>query len=439
MKQSRRSTDAAIVLSSRVAMLALNFAAGVVTARAFTPEARGEYGLFVTVASFVTVFTSLGLAEAIVYFENRGEADVRRAITSALLGAGLAALATAGISVWLIPWLTRNYFAGGGTLLGVLALGAGVATVLQQNSAAHYHAQRRFLQLSLVILIRPACFLVALLWVWWADAGLMAAAVLYLITAVLGGLVTFLPFARFVAPSSLDRQYLRRLFGFSVKSYANVAVNQLNYRIDMLLVGYLLADLGEVAAYSIAASLASLIWAIPDSYGQVIYPRLAAHETERARTQEAVQGVRYVLMPVLAGAGLLWLGAPFLVPWIFGAAYAGAADLIRLLLPGILAMSMSKILMRYFASRNRHQLNTYWIVLAVFTNAASNWLLIPRLGVAGAAVSASIAWIVLGAGLAGAFLATAGMQRSDWAGFPARDLRLFWRTGSDAIRSRIGR
>lgn len=419
-------------------MLTLNFGAGVVTARAFTPEARGEYGLFVTVASFVTVFTSLGLAEAIVYFENRGEADARRAVTSAFFGACIAALVTAGVAVWLVPWLTRNYFPEGGTPLSVLALAAGSATVLQQNAAGHYHAQRRFLQLSIVSLVRPALFTLSLLWVWWTDSGLMYAAVLFLITAILGALVTFLPFARLVSLSTLNRSYLRRLFGFSAKSYANVAVNQLNYRVDMLLVGYLLADFGDVAAYSIAASLASLIWAIPDSYGQVIYPRLAAHTDERHRTNEAVQGVRYVMLPVVAGAGFLWLAAPFMVPWIFGIAYVEAAGLIRLLLPGILAMSVSKILMRYFASRNRHQLNTYWIVLAVIANALSNWFLIPRIGVSGAAVSASIAWTLLAGGLAIMFFRTADIRHSDWAGFPARDLKLLWRMGCEAIRSRYG-
>lgn len=438
MKQGRRSTDAAIVVSSRFLLLGLNFGAGVVTARAFSPEARGEYGLFVTVSSFVTVFMSFGLSEAIVYFENRGEADVRRATTSVVLAVAVAVALTALASIWLIPWLAANYFPTGGAVLGALALSAGLATVVQHNSAAHYHAQRRFLRLSALMVVRPVVFMAALLWIWWTDAGLMAAATMFLATACLGGLVTFLPLARYVAPSSLNRAYLRSLVGFSAKSYANVAVNQLNYRIDMLLVGYLLVDLAAVASYSIAASLAALIWVIPDAYGQVIYPRLSAQEDERARTHEAVQGIRYVLMPVLAGAAFLWFGGPFLVPWIFGAAYASAADLIRLLLPGILAMSVSKILMRYFQSRNRHQLNTYWIVIAVLVNVAANWTLIPRYGASGAALSASLAWVVLAAGLSASFLAVAGMRRSDWSDFPMRDLRLFWRTGAGFVRSRIG-
>ena len=437
MKESRRSTDAAIVLSSRVGMLALTFGAGVVTARAFTPEARGEYGLFVTVASFVTVFSSLGLAEAIVYFENRGEADARRAITSAVLGVGIATVVTAVASAWLVPWLSTHYFPDSGSLVAALALASGVAVVLQQNVAAHLHAQRRFLQLSFVSIVRPAVFMVALLWVWWTNAGMKETAILFLFAAILGAAATVLPFARSIAPSSLDRGYARRLFGFGVKSYANAAVNQLNYRIDMLLVGYLLADLAQVAAYSIAASLAALVWVLPDSYGQVIYPRLAAHDTERGRTFEAVRAIRFVLLPVLIGVALLGLLGPFLVVGVFGPAYATAADLVRLLLPGIVAMSVSKILTRYFASRNLHQFNTYWIVMAVAVNAAANWILIPRLGVSGAAIAASVAWVSLLLGLGSSFWATAGMCRADWARFPVRDLTILRRAVSEAIRSRM--
>lgn len=434
----RRSVEAAIVLASQIGTLGLSFVTGVITARIFTPEVRGEYGMFVTVVAFASVLTTFGLPEAIVYFHRRAEANRDRVATSIALSIACA-LGLLLLAFPLAPWLAERFLPTGGVELVGVAFAASVSTVLLRSSTAFLQARHRFVRSGLCNLLRPGTFTLALVWVWISGLGLVAAGWLYLATATLAALVAYAPLVRWLRPSSLEPRYLANLLRFSVKSYAQAIVNQLNYRVDMFIVAYLVGDFAEVAFYHVAAGLAGLLWVVPDSYGQVIYPRLAACEDERERTRETVAGLRYVFAVVVVGAVAVALLAPRLVPLLFGADYAAATPLLVVLLPGVVAMAACKILTRYFMSRNRHQLNSLWILVAVGVDAVANVLLIPRVGILGASLAATLAYLSMTFGLFGAFLATAELRREDLRDFPGREAHLALATLRSALARLRGR
>jgi O-antigen/teichoic acid export membrane protein len=423
----------ATVLAAQMVTLALNFAVGVLAARIFTPELRGEWGMFVTAVSFVTVFTTLGLPEALVYFHRQGQADRGRAVTSVALGAMLSALIAVLAATLLVQPLAAGYFPTGGVALVWASFAAGAALVVLRNSTAFLQARHRFLAAGLCNLVLPAGVTTALVAVWYFDLALLDAGRLYVVATLVAAVVAFAPLVRWLDPRSLDVAYVKGLLRFSLKSYSQAIANQLNYRLDMFVVAYLVGSLAEVAYYHVAAGVAALLWVVPDSYGQVIYPRLAAYSNERDRTAETVMALRVVFAVVACAAVCVGLVAPWFIPLVFGDAYETSADLLLLLLPGVVAISLSKILTRYFVSRNRHQLNTYCIAVAIGVDVSTNAVLLPRLGIYGAPISASIAYVVMAAALSFVFIRTGDLRREDWAGFPGREIRL----GVEMLRSRM--
>src|SRR5256712_13444209 len=60
---------------------------------------------------------------------------------------------------------------------------------------------------------------------------------------------------------------------------------------------------------------------------------------------------------------------------------------MRLMLPGIVMISLYMILTRNFTSRNRQEINIAAAATALGINVGLNWVLIPRWGIAGAAIS----------------------------------------------------
>jgi O-antigen/teichoic acid export membrane protein len=63
-----------------------------------------------------------------------------------------------------------------------------------------------------------------------------------------------------------------------------------------------------------------------------------------------------------------------------------------MMLPGIIMISLYQILTRNFTSRNRQQVNIVAAAIALGVNTTMNLLLIPRLGILGAAVSTAVSY-----------------------------------------------
>jgi O-antigen/teichoic acid export membrane protein len=418
--------------------MGLTFAAGIATARMFTTELRGEYAMLATIASFVATFASLGFPEAIVYFFRRGEAEAARTLsTIAVFSLAVAALVLAAAPL-LAPWIAETYLPVGGEAVAWAALAAGVCAILQRSCLAYEQAIHAFVKTGLAWLLQPAAFLVALTaihlseadfrWVglWFAGSWAFAAAVL------------FLPILRHFRLRSLDRTQVRDMVRFSLKSHANVAMNQLSYRLDMFVVAYLVPDLGQLAFYHVAASLAGLIWLFPDTYGVALYPRLTGAKSPRERTRQVTEALRRVGLVSLAAAAGLALVAGWLVPLLFGEPYAASVLPMLVLLPGVVLMAGSKILSRQLLSENRHQWSAVCSLGGVAVNVAANWILVPRFGVEGAAWAATIAYTATSLGMLAAALPGWQPTREDWAGFPSRELTLLRRMARDAL-SRLPR
>ncbi len=96
---------------------------------------------------------------------------------------------------------------------------------------------------------------------------------------------------------------------------------------------------------------------------------------------------------LLLAAPLLWLGAWLLLPRVLGPAYAASVPLIGLLLPGVLLFGGASALSAYFTNHaGQPQVPAQVAALSLAVNAGLSLALVPGLGMAGAAVAASVSY-----------------------------------------------
>ena len=88
---------------------------------------------------------------------------------------------------------------------------------------------------------------------------------------------------------------------------------------------------------------------------------------------------------------LALLAVPF-IRLFFGAAYLDAVTPLLFLLPGIILGSLSRVLANDIAARGRPELNMYTALIVIIVNIICNLLLIPAMGIAGAALATTIAY-----------------------------------------------
>lgn len=433
-----RSTphDAVFLLLARILAMGVAFAAGVATARMFPTGLRGEYAMLATIATFVSTFASLGFPESVIYFFRRSEAAVPRTVTTIALFNFVVALLVLAAAPLLAPWIAETYLPEGGEAVAWAALAAGVCAIVQRSSLAYQQAIHAFVRTGLIWLLQPTAFLFALGAIHAGDLGFRWVGLWFAASWALAAALAFLPLLPAMRLGSLDRAHFRDVLRFSLKSHANVAMNQLNYRLDMFVVAYLVPDLGQLAFYHVAASLAGLIWLLPDTYGIALYPRLAGGADARERTRQVIEALRLVGLVSLAAAAALAGIAGWGIPLLFGEPYAASVRPVLVLLPGVVCMGATKILSRQLLAENRHQWSAVCSLAGVVVNVAANWVLVPRFGVVGAAGAATIAYVVTSLGMVAATVPGWQTAREDWAAFPSRETKALLGMARGALRRR---
>ncbi|HQU72819.1 MAG TPA: oligosaccharide flippase family protein [Calditrichia bacterium] len=345
--------------------------------------------------------TNLGMESAILFFVSRGKPAFKDFLSSnwinsiviyggSLLAGGL--LLAAGLKDWLFDTAEQQFLPE--QLLPVIAWLI-FAAVVHEYGGNIWLGQQRFRSYNLNILIRPFLYLSVLLGLFFTER-------LSVVTVLLGyGLAWLLPGA-WIWLKTLPHlswrwgwDITRETLKYGIPMMGSRFLDFLIYRLDLLLIAWFLTQ-REVAWYYLAVMIAERLLYLNKATQIVIVPAGAHSQGQQEKTPLIT---RVNLLFVLGGAVLMALILPPLVPHLFGDGYQGMNLPLLLLLPGIAALSVSRVLAADFAARG---LPGYTVRIAAANMVLSlilNLMLIPRMGVAGAAISSTLA-----------YLATAGLS-----------------------------
>lgn len=236
-----------------------------------------------------------------------------------------------------------------------------------------------------------ALLVLTLVWVCRLHGGLTAALLTTSLTPLVLaiGCVWELRGIATLRPRYISVELLRRSLGFGLlTSLANFAI-LLTYRANQAILGYL-GTAEEIGIFVVALGLAERLRVLPNAITTAFLPRLA---NEFAQRRDQVPRVyRYTLLITLLGAlGAAVLGAPAIVV-LFGREFIGAIMPFLLLLPGVVMLAGDSVLSSALLARGKpkYAMWTSWFTLAA--SIVLNLLLIPPLGIAGAALASTVAY-----------------------------------------------
>ena len=227
-----------------------------------------------------------------------------------------------------------------------------------------------------------------------AVVGFAAAA---LITAAVGALLLSRRDSAAEQPPSGGR--LREAFRFGLLAWGGNLLQQLNYRFDVLILGAY-ATTADVGVYSVALTLTGVAWVLPHGLQMVIFPRTASldaatdsGELSQAESDAAVtRGVRHSVL-LLVPAGLIVAALLGIVPLIYGSSFDQTVGLGFVLLPGVLALGVGKVLASVVAGRGGVRYNLYNSAVVAAVTLALYFTLIPAYHDWGAAIASSISYL----------------------------------------------
>jgi O-antigen/teichoic acid export membrane protein len=373
--------------------LAANAAAagGVILARAVGPAVRGEYAAVVSWFGIALMLGEIGQPAAICFYVAQDPGRARDYVATSramMLVTGMLAL---GVGVLLAPMLAHGH----PDLAAAYRIAfAGLIVALVGDSYT-FALQARDLHIWNKVRTSQPAFSVVGIGVLWLFRWLsLDTAIAMLITTLLIelGWAYRACFRTGLASGQMRADLVRPLAVYGAAQIVSVAPAAVNIYLDQLVLSQMVpaVDLGH---YAIAASMTLLPLPLVSAIGYVAFPRLAAQSVITQRSHRLQQ------MAVLASAGLaagmlipLATAAYWLVPLVFGLAYRGAVPLLWILTPGGIFLACGQVVGDLLRGRKQQMVVARSQGLAAIFTVVLLFVLVPFLGVAGAAIASTVAY-----------------------------------------------
>lgn len=388
-------------LARQVVGLALALVQVALLARLLGPAGNGDLNLALVFGTLLVTSFNLGLPAANCYFIARGALSLDQALRTNLgLGLGLAAGTGVLGAIALASPLAAYFHVTDPTpfwlvlaLVYPLQLLVTLATSVLQGGLAFGRANQALLVGSVATLALTVLFV----WIlaWGIPGALGAAAGGQLLALAVAVIAIRRHPDRHAGPEAfVPRRYLRESLAYAFQVHVSNVVTYLNYRIDFLMVAYFCGPL-QAGIYAVSLQIAERLWLLSQASSSVILPLLSSlGEQESLRRDVTPLVARWIAALTLVGAGAIAaIGWPLLL-LCFGPQYRAAYVPLLLLLPGIYCVSQSRVLANDLAARGRADLNVWTAVILLVAGLVANLLLVPTMGVWGAAGASSVAYAI---------------------------------------------
>ncbi|MFT3859610.1 MAG: teichoic acid transporter [Aquabacterium sp.] len=421
-------------LIAKLMIIGLGLAITVLVARQGA-RVQGAFALFVAVESaLLTLFSGLGLwlarqiSQQVVGPRARN-LPMLLGVLRAAVGLGLIASAVLlGVS-WWADTLPYNQ-------LWLLALAAPFLLLVPTGTGL-WLGHGRMWPINAAQVAAPALVLAGLLGTWWLMHGTprSSSMVVMVLTAWVSGkslvaVITAIQALRdadrrdeahdlrqtasqLTAPERPKPNWWQDWRFVAVIGLTNV-VSLLNYRASLFLVEHF-HGLEVVGTYSVAVTVAELLWVLSSSVTVSVYGRIGHPDTQVAAAM-TVKAVRINVVATLLAAPLLLAVAWWALPRVMGPAYEASLVPLAALLPGVAAYAAASSLSAFYTNHlGRPHLSGAIAGMSLSVSFGLGWLLVPALGAAGAAMASSLGYLIAIVAAYGVFLRHAGLPvRALW-------------------------
>ncbi len=177
-------------------------------------------------------------------------------------------------------------------------------------------------------------------------------------------------------------------YGFIVQ--AGNLIQLLNYRISYYLIDVFYHEKGKfmLGVFSTGSSVAESAWVIMNGISMVQYAAISNSDpSDKKSISFSLQSAKLSLILTAIFMLIIILIPNSLFIYFFGNDFIEMQEVIKILSPGIIIMGFTGIYSHYFAGIGLMKVSTYASIAALFVSIISGIILIPLLGLHGAAFS----------------------------------------------------
>lgn len=381
--------------ATKMLMTAMRLLRNAIIARVLGPTLRGVLALINELPELIIAAANFGYPTAMAYAAAQKRYPMRAILSSILLFVALVGglLALLTLAVLHLDFIMKDQAEQLTRFAPLIALAVPLLMFKLINNSV-LAARMSITEVNLLRILESALPLIFFLLLWWGleVAGLDAAVYSWIGGAVVVAIMGFWWMRQHQAyPPRVSRPLLKESLHYGMRSHFDTFFRVALYRLDFLFIaGFLGAE--ALGYYAMATAAAELLIAIPDS---VNMPLMSILMGDRKNDREVAtpMALKLVLITMTISAlGIVVLGE-VLISVLFGREYLPAYEPLLWLLPGVVGLAVSGILRLYLLGHDRPGIVSVMAGWALLINVLLNLVFIPTLGIAGAAISSSIAYI----------------------------------------------
>lgn len=397
---ARFAGDAVNLMGAQGIIIIVAIGTSIITARALGPEGRGYLGLALLFASALGTFTDFGIGWAGVRYAASRAWPAPTILASHALAGAVQVLITGALGLALIALARDTLFPGVPAEFLVLGLLLLVPTTVAIVVLPLLLGLGRATTYSRLLLL-SSCLAFGALGVAWLLLGLDVRTAL-IVQVAAGAVISVAIWSRARrAAGGLGRPsgpYLRAAYRFGTGVYASTVATFANTRLVVLLInGYI--GVAAVGLYTLAQAAADRVYLMADAAGTILFSRVA-EDPERNSAGLTPVVFRVALLAGGAAAFVLAVVADWFVRILYTDVFADAVPALRLLLVAVVFSSGWRVLSMDLNGRGRSGLTAAVNCAAAAVNLGLAVILLPRVGLEGAAWSAvASAAFALGTGV----------------------------------------
>jgi O-antigen/teichoic acid export membrane protein len=373
-------------VATKLAIIGINAATGIITARALLPAGRGELAAMILWPVFLANTLTLGIPSALTF---QMKSSPKR--SSELLGAGLvlavltSAIATVVGLLFMHAWIPQYSLKT--VLYAQIFLISTPLTSLLNVGRGAFMAHGDFGAVNGLLACSPFLTLMLLIFLLLTHSLTpYSAAAAYVPVGVAPVAWMIRRLWRLFGPSLRSfRSSARLLFSYGARSYGIDLCGTMALYVDQVIVVRFLAP-DMMGIYVVALSLSRMLNVFHTSVVMVLFPKAVSQcpETIREMTGRATRMSTLLTASTAVCIGVV--GAP-LLSLLYGHEYRSAAPLLRILVAEVVLAGATLVLGQAFMALGRPGIVTAFQVMGLLLVIPLMLVLVPRYGLVGAGIA----------------------------------------------------
>lgn len=422
--------DVSVTFGSLIAAVVFGLALQSCLAWFLGPAGRGSYAVCLMYMLLLSVICTFGVDGAAQYFVASKNFSVSEGVSALLTLEAAGSVLAIAVGLGTVYWLPLEFFekaSGKSFFVAVVAVPwhicmLSLLLILAAKGEFPFRALITVVQ-ALVRLAATVLFVKILPW------GVMGAVLASLITFAMGSVMVLVFLRRryqlhWVRPTW---ERIRLMLGYGGRYYLAAFGTLVHFQIGVLMVALFAAE-DEIGVFSAGVTMITYVIIVSDVVGGVIHPRIA--RDPGGRPELAAQCARLVGVVSMGIVLVLVVLAKPLVPVYLGPDFLPAVPIIWILAPGVVYRAGTKVLAYYMKATDHPGVFSASTITSVVVNLGLLLILLPIMGLNGAALAMSAGYICGGTVVVVGFRKFSGLSfAGSWLPRKA-DLTLF----SDSFR-----